>query len=141
VEEYRIKSAGLQQETPTSTNEVIKRFDVEGRFSDAIGFDNLVFISGQLGEGKDIREQTINALAAVDAALSKAKSSKDRILECTIWLKDIERDYSEMNKVYDDWIAKDKPPTRACIEAKLYDPKYLIEIRVIATKSNGFEGL
>ena len=109
------------------------RFDVAGRYSDAIKYNSLVFISGQCGEGfSSIEDQTRAALKSVDAALSKAGTDKSKILEATVWLADIERDYNGMNSVYDSWILPGKPPCRACIQAKLYAKDVLVEIRVIA---------
>jgi enamine deaminase RidA (YjgF/YER057c/UK114 family) len=111
----------------------IERFDVDNRFTDAARYQNLVFISGQVGGGKTIEEATYAALADVDAALQKAGTDKSKILEATIWLADIDKDYDGMNKVYDSWIVPGKPPCRACLQAKLASPEYRVEVRVIAT--------
>merc|ERR1712046_102205 len=51
------------------------------RFSNAISYGNLVFITGQIGQGRGIREQTESALANVDAALAQAGASKEQLLE------------------------------------------------------------
>ena len=111
----------------------IERVDVDKRFTDAVRYGDLVFISGQAGEGGiGIEEQTESALACVDAALLKAGTDKSKIIEATVWLKDIAQDYNGMNTVYDKWIVSGKPPTRACVQAKLADEGYLVEIRVIA---------
>ena len=107
------------------------------RFSNAMSFGGLVYVSGQVGFASDdgavgdITEQTNATLRAVDRALASAGSSSDRVLEVTIWLADIERDYAAMNAVYDQW-ASGHAPTRACIEAKLARPDLLVEIRVTA---------
>ena len=112
----------------------IERFDVDARFSDAVRYGDLVFISGQLGERSGtIAEETTSALASVDAALSKAGTEKSKILEVTIWLSNIKEDYNGMNKVYDLWLTPGKPPARACIQAALADSEKRIEIRVIAS--------
>ena len=113
----------------------IERFDVDARFSTAIAYGPLVFITGQVGEGASAAEQTKNALASVDDALALAGTSKDRILEATVWLADIDRDYAAMNKVYDRWVAKGKAPTRACVQAKLAYPELLVEFRVTAARA------
>ena len=118
-----------------SNRRSIKRYDVDARFTDAASYEGpLVFISGQVGDGKTIEEQTASALKYVDDALKKAGTDKSRILEATIWLSDINAYYAGMNKVYDQWIVPGKPPCRACVEAKLAAPQYLVEVRVIAAK-------
>lgn len=110
----------------------IKRFDVDARFSNSIRHGNTVYISGQVGEGNTIEEQTLAALAAVDVALAQAGTNKSKVLEVTVWLSDISSDYKGMNTVYDNWIAKGTPPCRACVEAKLYAPECKVEFRVVA---------
>ena len=93
----------------------------------------MIYMSGQLGEGKNIEEQTKNVFKTIDEILTKCGSDKTRILELTIWLSNITRDYDGMNKVYDEWIIAGSPPCRACIEAKLFSPNYFIEVRAVAT--------
>jgi enamine deaminase RidA (YjgF/YER057c/UK114 family) len=56
-------------------SKAMKRFDIDNRFTDSISYNNMVFISGQVGEGETIEEQTISALKSVDAALSKVSIS------------------------------------------------------------------
>ena len=110
----------------------IQRFDVDKRFSNAITCNGMVFISGQVGEGNTIEEQTQTALNAVDTALAQAGTDKSRIVELTIWLKDISSDYAAMNAVYDRWLVPGEPPCRACVHASLYTPSCRVEIRVVA---------
>ena len=109
----------------------ITRYDVDKRFTNALTYNDLVFMSGQVGNGSNIEEQTKSALEEIDSALLKAGSDKSKILELTIWLSDMAY-YDAMNKVYDKWIVPSSPPPRACVQAKLAKPEYLIEIRVIA---------
>jgi enamine deaminase RidA (YjgF/YER057c/UK114 family) len=40
--------------------------------------------------------------------------------------------YAEFNRVWDTWIDPANPPARACIEAKLVDPRYLVEVMLTA---------
>ena len=103
------------------------------RFSNSISYDKTVYISGQTAEeGSTIQEQTKNALIEVEKALAQAGTDKSKVLEVTIWLADITKDYDGMNEVYDKWVVPGSPPCRACVQAKLCDSKYLVEIRVIA---------
>lgn len=93
------------------------------RFSNVMTYGGLVYVSGQVGFASadgavgDITQQTNATLRAVDDALASAGTSSDRVLEVTIWLANIERDYAAMNTVYDLWV-DGHAPTRACIEAK-----------------------
>jgi enamine deaminase RidA (YjgF/YER057c/UK114 family) len=37
-----------------------------------------------------------------------------------------------MNAVWDEWVAPVTPPTRVCVEARMAQPHYLIEVLAIA---------
>ena len=70
-------------------------------------------------------------LDQIDALLREAGSDKTKMLSATIWLADI-RYYDEMNAVWDPWVPAGCAPARACVEARLAAPKFLVEIRVVA---------
>ena len=111
-----------------------KRFGISnnGRFSESVSYGGVVYTSGQVGKGRTIHEATASALEDVDHALALASSDKSKLLSVTIYLRNINRDYSGMNEVYDQWIHPGKPPCRATVEAKLADPEWLIEVHAIA---------
>jgi len=44
------------------------------------------------------------------------------------------RFFAEMNEVWDAWVSAGNSPTRACVEARLAAPKFLVEIRVTAAR-------
>ena len=69
VSKYRIDDRRSSQSS-------IEKFDIEGRFANAIRNGNTVYISGQVGEGATIELQTRHALACVDEALKSAGSHK-----------------------------------------------------------------
>ena len=110
----------------------INRYDVESRYTDAIECNGTVYISGQIGEGDNIEEQTRSALHCVDLALAKAGTDKSKVLECTCYLTDM-ADYMRMNSVYDEWIEGIKPPTRTVLEVKLFHRVCKVEFKCIAT--------
>ena len=41
-------------------------------------------------------------------------------------------DYAAMNEVWDDWVPEGTAPARACVEAKLANPGYRVEMVVTA---------
>lgn len=82
----------------------------------------------------DIVGQTRQALAYVDHCLAAGGSGRDDLVSVTIWLSDI-RDREAMNAVWEEWLGDAGRPARACIEAKLADPCYRIEIAAIAAVS------
>lgn len=110
----------------------IRRIGTTRRFSDATvhnGTVYLVEVPSNLDEG--ITAQTENMLASVERLLQQAGSDKTRLLQATLYLADM-GDYDPMNLVWDAWIPEGTAPVRACIEAKLANPKFRIEIVLTA---------
>ncbi|MBR9765237.1 MAG: RidA family protein [Rhodobacteraceae bacterium] len=101
------------------------------RMSQAVVHNDTVYLAGQVGHGAGVAEQSRDALAQVDRLLAEVGSSKSKILSATVWLADM-ADFAEMNSVWDAWIDPANPPARACGEAKLATPDYLVEFLVIA---------
>ena len=82
----------------------------------------------------DVLGQTAQVLAEIDRLLTLCGTSKAKILSATIWLNDI-RHREAMNEAWIAWVGGEaNAPTRACVEAKLVDPRMLVEIAVMAVK-------
>src|SRR5262247_754564 len=101
----------------------------------AVEHGDTVYLAGVVAKNleQDVKGQTREILAEIDRLLAKCGSSKSKILSATIWVTDI-RNRAPMNEVWTAWVDKKNLPARACIEAKLADPKALVEIMVIAAK-------
>lgn len=112
----------------------IERVDIGKRMSQACIHGDTIYLSGQVGNGANVVEQTKDMLNSVDKLLEKVGSSKSHMLHATIWLADI-ADFEAMNTVWDAWIDPKNPPTRACGEAKLATPDYLVEVIIVAAKA------
>jgi len=122
---------GLQQEG-TFMNTDIKRYSTGARMSEAVAYNGIIWLAGQVGTpDTTVTQQTTEVLAAIDALLAEAGIDKTRILSAQIWLADM-ADFSEMNAVWDQWVAQGHTPARATGEAKLAAPGYKVEIIVTA---------
>ena len=110
----------------------ITRHGVKPNLSLAVVRADTVYLSGQVARaGSTVAEQTADILEQIDELLAEVGSDKSRILSANIWLTDIST-FSEMNEVWNDWVAPGQPPARATVEAKLAAPKYLVEIMATA---------
>ncbi|MCB5176166.1 MULTISPECIES: RidA family protein [Microvirga] len=112
----------------------IRRIGVAARYSDLVILDDTAHFSGYVPEttlGRPVAEQTKDILDQIDQSLAEIGSDKSKLLQATIWLADI-ASYDEMNAVWDAWVAPGQAPARICVESKLADPDYALEIRVIA---------
>lgn len=110
----------------------IRRIEVGPRMSQAVVYNNTVYLAGQVAEpGKSVAEQTTAILAQIDRLLAEAGSDKSKILSAMIWMADM-ADFAEMNSVWDIWVDKANSPARATGEAKLATPDYKVEIIIVA---------
>src|SRR5262249_54624782 len=111
----------------------IERFEVGPRMSQAVVYRGVAYLAGVVADDlvPSVADQTRQILAKIDRLLAAVGSDKTRILKASIWLSDMQR-FSEMNGVWDGWVAKGQPPARATVEARLAKPDYLVEIMVEA---------
>ena len=113
-------------------NSDIKRIGTGARMSEAVAYNGIVWLAGQVGNpGESVTEQTKTCLAEVDRILAAAGTDKTRILSVQIWLADIST-FGEMNAVWDAWVPAGNTPARATGEAKLATPEYKVEVIVTA---------
>ena len=109
----------------------VKRINAGARMSGAVVNGNTVYLAGQVADGPTVKAQTEAVLKKIDDLLGQAGSSKANLLSTVIYLSDI-RTFDEMNAVWDAWVSAGNTPARATVEARLANPKYLVEIMVIA---------
>lgn len=111
----------------------LERKEMGARMSQTVIHGDTIYLAGQVGNGPDITAQTKDMLAQVDRLLADAGSDKSKILSATIWITDMD-EFDAMNAVWDAWIDPENPPARACVEARLATPEFLVEVMVIAAK-------
>ncbi|MGI9351185.1 MAG: RidA family protein [Rhizobiaceae bacterium] len=109
----------------------IKRIDTGPRMSQAVVHGNTVYTAGQVAEGETVADQTKAILSQIDGLLADANTDKSKLLSATIWITDMDN-FAEMNGVWDAWVSPGNTPARACVESRLAQPKFLVEIGVVA---------
>lgn len=112
---------------------MIQRFEVGSRFSEVAVHNGVAYLAGQVpfDSQADAYGQTQQVLAEIDKWLAQAGTDKSQILMAQIYLADMS-DYAEMNRAWDEWVVENNAPPRACVEAKLADPAWKVEIVVTA---------
>lgn len=112
----------------------IERYEVNKRMSRAVVAGETIYLCGQVGNPQDdIMGQTLGALQRIEALLQSNGSDKEHLLYVQIFLSDM-KNFDGMNAVYDNWVVPGCQPARACLEAKMCNPEYLVEIIAIAAK-------
>ncbi|MFM2422578.1 MAG: hypothetical protein RL291_1108 [Pseudomonadota bacterium] len=113
----------------------IKRHEPSKIYSTAVEANGFVFLAGITPKelGADIKGQTKQVVDEIDRLLKLCGTDKSKIVQATIWVPDI-RLRDPMNEIWIAWTQGKDLPARACIEAKLADPKMLVEIQVTAVK-------
>ncbi|CUW21376.1 Putative aminoacrylate peracid reductase RutC [Serratia grimesii] len=110
----------------------IERIDPDQRWSEAVVHnDTVYYTSVPENLDADATAQTANALAAIDVILARIGSDKSRVLDATIFLAD-GADFAAMNAAWDAWVVAGSAPVRCTVQAKLMNPKYKVEIKIIA---------
>ena len=110
----------------------VTRIDAGARMSDVIIHNQTLYYTGVPENlDADAFEQTANTLAQIDAVLAKQGSDKTRILDVTIFLVE-KSDFAAMNKAWDAWVVAGQAPVRCTVQAGLMNPKYKVEIKIVA---------
>ncbi len=110
-----------------------------GPYSPGIGFERLVFVSGQgatdpqTGKlaGPDVDTQTEQVLKNVRAILVAAGSDLKYVLRCGVFLTDI-REFEQMNAVYSRMFGEHRPARTTVQAAALPGVGLKVEIDCIA---------
>jgi enamine deaminase RidA (YjgF/YER057c/UK114 family) len=113
----------------------IIRTDANQILAKAVEYHGFVYLQGVVpaDPSQNITKQTEDVLAQIDTLLEIHGTDKTRLLQAHIWLKDI-ADRAAMNEVWSAWLPEGGAPARACVQAVLADPAYLVEIMVTACR-------
>lgn len=107
-------------------------------YSPGMKAGNMVCTSGMLAldkdgkvvGGNDAGAQTRQVMENIKTVLEAAGGSMSDVVFSLIFLADF-ADYAAMNKVYGEYFPKN-PPARACVQAGLVKPEFLVEIAATA---------
>jgi 2-aminomuconate deaminase len=111
-----------------------------GPYPHARRFGNLLFLSGigprdretdAIADG--IEAQTRSCIENVKAILEDAGSSLENVIDVTVYLTDLARDFAAFNRVYGDYFGAIRP-TRTTVGVVALPTPISIELKVIAGK-------
>lgn len=112
----------------------IERHGTTRRYSDVVAHGGTVYlVEVPQTLTADITIQTREVLAGIEKLLAQAGSDTSRLMQATIYLRDM-ADYAAMNAVWDEWVPAGTAPVRACVEARLANPDMRVEIVAVAAR-------
>lgn len=113
----------------------IVRSGVTPVFSRVVEYHGFVFTQGLVASdpGLDMAGQVRDVLAQLDAVLEEYGTDKTRLLQAQVWLKNL-ADRPVLNEIWTAWLPEGGAPARALVQAELADPRWLVEIMVVACK-------
>src|SRR5471030_1300449 len=111
-----------------------------GPYSQAVGFGDLLFTSGQIaldpatGEvvGSNIEEQTKQVMKNISAILEANNIDFNNVIKTTCFIAEMS-DFAKFNEVYDKYFVS--KPARSCVAVKELPKAVLCEVEVIACKN------
>jgi 2-aminomuconate deaminase len=122
-----------------------------GLYSHAKQVGNLLFLAGMGPRKRDTKEipgvkadaegniieyeitpQCHSVFENIRQVLEEAGSSWDKIVDVTVFLINIKRDFATFNKIYAEYF-KDVKPTRTTVEVSRLPTPIAIELKIIAT--------
>ena len=126
-------------------NQMLRKIETEeapkpiGPYSQAVGYQNLLFLSGQLPtnpktgkiEEKSIQGQTKQVLENIEAVLKEDGLSLENVVKVEIYVKDI-NDYQVFNTIYAEKFHFHIKPARQFMQVAKLPQDSLIEISCIA---------
>ena len=115
---------------------MIIRKQVNERMSRIVEHNGTVYLAGIVSDDKtpNIKVQAVRVLAIAEEKLTVVGITKHDILRVEIFVKNIARDFTGFNSIWDEWVSKENPPARACVEANMASVETLVEIIVTAAK-------
>lgn len=112
-----------------------------GPYSQAIRTGNLLLTSGQLGLDPatgalpdGVEAQTEQSLKNIDAILTEAGFAREDVVKTTVFIRNM-ADFGKVNAIYAAFFGEQKP-ARSCVEVSALPKDGLVEIEVIASKSD-----
>ena len=111
-----------------------------GPYSQGVSVDGFLYTSGQIALNPEnmemtngqIEEETECVLKNIEAILKADGMKRAHIIKTTVYLTDL-KDFSRMNRVYENFF-KETKPARACIQVAALPKGAKVEIDAIAHK-------
>jgi len=83
----------------------------------------------------DFKAQVESVFANVETVLAEAGRDKSKLVDITVFLTDMQRDFRIFNEMYADWVSGlDPKPCRTTVQVTALPTPIAIELKCIATR-------
>ena len=117
-------SPALAQEV----DEVTHHGNPNSFLSNIVVVDDMIYLSGVLGDGETVQEQTRDIMETIQANLATVGATMDNVVKCTVYMADLSQ-RPQLNEVYRSYFPNTKP-ARSAVGVDLGGP--LVEIECMA---------
>ena len=99
----------------------VKHYEGNGRLSLVTECNGILHLTGRtcMPAGPGVKEQTAGVLKILEETLEKYGSDKEHIIFAQEFLKDVIRDFDEMNEKWQSWIVTSCEQALATIKSKI----------------------
>ena len=114
-------------------------------FSHAVEYGGWIQLTGQMPTNPnddeaplpdDVANQTRRVMDNLMIVLEGIGLGLDDVLSCRIYLTEFKRDYAAMNRAYQGYFPPERLPARTCIGVTSLARDALVEIDMVARRSN-----
>ena len=103
-------------------------------FAPAVRHDDLIFVSGVVGQGESAEEEFRHAWESLGGTLAEAGAGYEDIIDTTIYMVDLQKNAAAMAKAKDEFIKEPYPASTWIGITELVIPGARAEIKVVARK-------
>ena len=105
-------------------------------FAPAVRHDDLIFVSGVVGQGESAEEEFRHAWESLGGTLAEAGVDYEDIIDTTIYMVDLQKNAAAMAKAKDEFIKEPYPASTWIGITELVIPGARAEVKVVARKSS-----
>ena len=108
-----------------------KNIEDEIGYTHAIKVDNVLYISGSVGDGETMADQIKSLMESIKNTLSKYNAGFNNIVKETVYTTNLD-EFIQNKAIRNSYYVNDFPSATWVQVSRLYLPKFKVEIEVIA---------
>jgi 2-iminobutanoate/2-iminopropanoate deaminase len=108
-----------------------KNIEDEIGYTHAVKVDNVLYISGSVGDGETMAEQIRSLMESIKKTLSNYRAGFNNVVKETVFTTNLD-EFIQNKSIRNSYYSNDFPAATWVQVSRLYLPKFKVEIEVIA---------